>query len=440
MGRGRGRISGLITFIMFMLAKAFPVFGSPSADELKIEAESARFRGGYVEEKSAASGGKVLGGGWGAAPDHYAELEFRLDAPLDARLALRYACDQEQFLRRFPGTTAPHAVSVSVDGRQVAKQLDLPDTADWNVFSNVVLPLGKLKAGPHLLRLAPVRSGGDLNLDQITVGGADLQPDARVATHWPTHSRHFRIRLSPRVDSTTFPARQVFANLEAQYAFHRDWLGFEPKEQGLLTIMAAADWNAGNATAYTNQGLIYLQEREMLHPGDNIAHEMFHMFESGMGYPTWWSEGMAFLLSVRSDAEIYGRPQRDIDRQIQDLRDWWNHEGREKMMPDRANQVALWGSEKVPQGIGSRELYRTANLILYSLWLQEGDGLFKRFYALLNADRAAGRYAIPAGPFDEKNRLLLDYTLRAAGPNRRDSIRRFWEEWGMPAIAKVPSR
>jgi hypothetical protein len=414
--------------MMFILANPRPA----SADELKVEAESARFRGGYVEEKSAASGGKVLGGGWGAAMDHFAELEFRLDAPLDARLALRYAFDQEQFLRRFPGSAVPHSVSLTIDGREVTKELDLPDTADWNVFSNAVVPLGKLAAGPHTLRLTPAHPASDLNLDQITVGGADFQPDTRAAVLWPTHSRHFRIRLSPRVDSAAFPARQVFTNLEAQYAFHYDWLGFEQKEQGLLTVMAAADWNAGNSTAYTNQGLIYLQEREILHPGDNYAHEMFHMFESGMDYPTWWSEGMAFLVSVRSDAEIYGRPHEDIDSQIQSLRDWWTQEGRSKMLPEDGNRVALWGSDREQTGVGSRDLYRTANLMVYSLWLQEGDGLFKRIYALINADRAAGKYAIPAAPFEKKNRLLLDYVLRATGPERRDPVRRFWAEWKMP--------
>lgn len=418
----------LVVFIPFI-----PAILSPArAEELKIEAESARYCGGAIEEKSAASGGRVLGGGWGAALDHYAELEFRLDAPLDARLSLRYACDQEQFLRRFPVTAAPHAIAVSLDGKVVTDRLDLPDTADWNVFCSAALPLGKLAAGPHLLRLTPVYPHGDLNLDQLVIAGPDYKPDTRTATHWPTRSRHFRIRLSPRVDAAAFPARQVFANLEAQVAFHRDWLGFEPKEPGLLTVVSPYDWNAGSATAYTNQGLVYLQEREILHPGDNYAHEMFHMFETGLDYPTWWSEGMAFLVSVRSDAEIYGRPQQEIDRQIQGLRDWWESEGKAKMLRGGANLAALWGSDRVPKEIGSRELYRTANLMLYSLWLQEGDALFKRIYSLVQTDRSVGKYAIPAASFDDKNRLLIDYSLRAAAPERRDAVRRFWDEWRLP--------
>jgi hypothetical protein len=426
----RGLLGILLT--AFGLAAAARIQASLNGNELAIEVESARFRGGQVEEKPAASGGKLLGGGWGADLDHFAELEFRIDAPIDASIGIRYAYDQEQFLRRFPGSATPHAISVSVDGKETTASLDLPDTSDWNVFSVVTVSVGKLAAGPHRIRLAPVWKQGDVNLDQVVIVEAGSRQDTRVATLWPTRSRHFRLRLSPRVDPQTFPARNVFTNLEAQYAFHRDWLGFEPKDPGLLTVVAPADWNAGSATAYTNQGLIYLQEREALHPGDNYAHEMLHMFEAGLDYPTWWSEGMAFLLAVRSDAEIYGRPQADIDRQLQDLRAWWSGEGESKLVREGRNALALWGSDRVPKEIQGRELYRAANLLLYSLWLQEGDGLFKRIYRQIQTDRSESKYRIPGAGFEEKNRLLIEYVLRAAAPERREAVRKLLENWRMP--------
>jgi hypothetical protein len=395
-------------------------------DVIVMEAEQAAFHGGRVENSIKASGGKVLGDGWGGQSDHFADFTFELAAQQDCAAFMRYGYDREQFLRRYPNTRAPHALRISLDGREIARRLECPDTADWHIYANLRVPLGKVRAGKHLLRLIPDGNTNDMNLDKVTIVPPDYAADLRTAQTLPEGSKHFRIRLSPRVDPKLVPVPTVIDNLEKQYAFHSKFLGFAPERMGLLTIVAQDDWPDNGSSAWTSMGNVYLNEREIATPGNNYAHEMVHFFEEGLDYPTWWSEGVAYVISMRADKQLYGRSEK-VDAWVARLHKWWDTEGKTLMVRDGKNVAQWWGSDKVPPDT-RKGLYNTANLILYSLWEQEGDGFFQRFYALIREDIKAGRYRMSSVSFEEKNRLIMDYARRAAGMD----LSSFWQKWGMP--------
>jgi hypothetical protein len=400
-------------------AFAFPVH---------LETETARFRGGGIEASARASGGKLLGNGWGHRPDDFAELEFTLDEPRDAALFLRYAYDREQFLTRYPNTPVPHAVRVELDGRVVSDRLPMPDTADWQIYSHARLPLGRVEAGKHVLRLSPVGPANDLNLDSVTIAAPDHPLPTRAAEPTEARSGPFRIRLSPGVDRETISILKVAENVRIQFNYHRQWLGFTPQKEHVLTVVADKEWPNPSVSAWASNGNIYLNEKEAHTPGGNVAHEMFHAFEAGLDYPTWWSEGVAYVISMRSDKEIYGRGA-TMDASVARLKSWWEMEGRTLMVREGRNAVQLWGSDRVPAD-ARRGLYNMANLMLYALWEREGEGFFRRFYTLVNADVKANRYRMRSLPIDQQNRLLLEYANRAAGKD----LSEFWKQWGMPAL------
>jgi hypothetical protein len=113
--------------------------------------------------KAAASGGEVLGWGWGANGGHYADYAFHLAHALsNPLLHVRYACNAGD----------GRVLDVLLDG-QVLGYLSVTNTAGWgetsNHFSTAAVSLTSISAGQHTLTFHASAYDVPVNLDTWTL-------------------------------------------------------------------------------------------------------------------------------------------------------------------------------------------------------------------------------------------------------------------------------
>lgn len=122
--------------------------------------------GGAGDLKGGASGGEVLGDGWGMASNSEAFYEgVEAGAQTGAWLHLWYACN----------VASGRIVNVYVDG-QCRARLNCADTPGWGEnecdFDRASARIGALSAGPHTIRFAVPNAGDGINLDCFYIGDA----------------------------------------------------------------------------------------------------------------------------------------------------------------------------------------------------------------------------------------------------------------------------
>lgn len=124
---------------------------------------------GGQDLKAGASGGEVLGDGWGMTADAEAVYEgVSAGVHTGAWLHVWYAC----------GISSGRVVNVYVDGQQRAR-LYCPGTAGWGTrvshFDRVSAEIGPIGAGAHTIRFDAPGAGDGINLDCFYIG--DDAPD-----------------------------------------------------------------------------------------------------------------------------------------------------------------------------------------------------------------------------------------------------------------------
>jgi hypothetical protein len=132
-----------------------------STTRIVLEAERPTRQQGSQgkDEKKAASGGEVLGQGFGARPGHFAEYAFETkDEMPAARITVRYA----------RGISGDGWLELSIDGKAVG-HLRYEETGGWGdaeeQFRWASLRTPKVAAGKHVLRLTVVRRPAGRTLD-----------------------------------------------------------------------------------------------------------------------------------------------------------------------------------------------------------------------------------------------------------------------------------
>lgn len=133
-----------------------------------------------VDHQAAASGGRVLGAGFGTSGRHYAVFNFATPSIEEAHLYLRVA---RQVL---PGSSHPSEAEwdLSLDGKLV-ERLTVPPTGGWGAkdseFRWIHVAIGGLHAGGHTLGLEAVRGFCTTSFDGFYVTEAEFSPPAAVS-------------------------------------------------------------------------------------------------------------------------------------------------------------------------------------------------------------------------------------------------------------------
>jgi hypothetical protein len=87
----------------------------------------------------------------------YAEIPVTADAAGTKTLSFRFS----------NGTSAARPATISVNGTSQGT-LNFPTTADWNTWTTATISV-PLKAGTNTIRVTATTSGGDANIDSVTV-------------------------------------------------------------------------------------------------------------------------------------------------------------------------------------------------------------------------------------------------------------------------------
>lgn len=349
-----------------------------------IEAESAvstqQMHGGDggLDRKLTAWGGDCLGNGWGRARGDWAH--YPIDAPGGATtIHLRYA--------RQPLTpTAPSGARLRLRMGDVAREIELPSTGNWELWRWIAVPMGELAKGAHTLRLETLSENAPINLDALSVAPSNQMPLEVSRPLLFDGSRHLRIQLSPSVKP--LPTDQLFAIGEATYGFLKEYLGEEPSQKLTVNVIAPAEQRndfVGHSVGYA----MYLEEAPILNTAHNWAHEMTHCFQRESGsWPTWLSEGEAWLTYFDAESSVFGRAPNDITFSPQLFRSRLP-KLRETLIVENRNQLQRWGQPDFP-GHKVGAAYGFSNFILAELREKYGPSLMQRYRALLREDRKQG--------------------------------------------------
>ena len=131
-----------------------------------IEGEAPRIQRGSSgdDEKAPASGGRVLGQGFGGAAEDYAVWLIDVQEPVEkAVLSIRYA--------RAGASDAAFKIQIG-DGRRV-EQVTFPGTGGWGAnpgeFGVADVALGAVGKGPLRIRAVAAAAGSNVNIDTLYV-------------------------------------------------------------------------------------------------------------------------------------------------------------------------------------------------------------------------------------------------------------------------------
>ncbi|MDF2441763.1 MAG: C-terminal domain, partial [Abditibacteriota bacterium] len=387
-----------------------------------IEAESsvARSATGSPDRKFTAYGGACLGNDWGSRDGDWAEYAFEAPGG-ETSVFVRYAWQNRS------GNTSlaamPPRLRVRCNGAE--QVVVLPETGAWDVWNWARVPLGVVNAGAQTLRLEALQSDAPLNLDALVVARAGETPAEVKRPLIFEGSRHIRIQLSPGVKP--LETDKLFAIGEATYGFLRDYLGEEPAQRLTVHVIARAeqrDEHVGHSIGYA----IYLEEARILDTGHNWVHEITHCFQRGGAWPTWLSEGEAWLTYYEAESALFGRSRQDIAFSPS----LWRQrlpQARATLIVDGRNELQKWGQPGFP-ATKTRAAYDFANHILAELHQRYGPSLMRRYRALvreeiareesLHAQNGASSSSRSTQlSIEQRDGVVVDRLSRAAGADLR---------------------
>lgn len=388
-----------------------------------IEAESsvARSTTGGLDRKLTAYGGACLGNDWGNQRGDWAE--YAVDAPGgDTIVFVRYAWQKRSQSTSLPA--APPRLLLRCGGAE--QIVVLPETGAWDVWKWARVPLGVVAKGAQTLRLETPQSDAPLNLDALIVAQAAETPKAVERRLLFDGSRHIRIQLSPSVKPPEMD--KLFAIGEATYTFLRDYLGEEPAQKLTVHVVARAeqrDEHVGHSIGYA----IYLEEARILDTSHNWVHELTHCFQRNGVWPTWLSEGEAWLTYYEAESALFGRSRQDIAFSPA----LWRTrlpQARAALINDNRNLLQNWGQAEFPPTKTSAA-YNFANLIVAELHERYGPSLMRRYRALMREDQKADT-PIQNLSVEQRDAIVVDRLSRAAGTN----LRPLFTSWGFQFVAR----
>lgn len=389
-----------------------------------IEAESVFASGRVVgggktpDRKLTAWGGACLGEGWGQRGD-WAQYDVELpDGPLV--LHLRYARQQPISPLKTGALKESSAhLRVSLAGRET--DFALPATVSWDVWQWIAVPLetSPLARGSQVLRLEAL-DGGPVNLDALVVAAAGQRPPQVARQLLFDGSRHLRIQLSPGVKA--LEVDQLFAIGEATYTFLRDYLGEEPAQRLTVHVIAPAE-KRDDFVGHSNGYALYLEEARIFDTGHNWVHEMTHCFQRDtISWPTWLSEGEAWLTYYEAETALWGRAPDQIifaparfEARLPALR--------RELLADQRNWLQLWGRPGFPSHKTSAA-YGFSNHILATLRQRCGPRLMSRYRALLRQEFSAEPDQENL-PIEKRDAAVVDRLSRATAQD----LRPLFEQW-----------
>jgi hypothetical protein len=405
-----------------------------------IEAESAlgtgRAHGGNArpDRKLTAFGGACLGNGWGRERGDWAEYSVtpprgaatvhlryaRLAQPVQTTSAV--ASTANTAAANTPVTSASAAARLRVRIGGIERIVTLPETGDWELWRWLEVPLGEVSkgtGGQSTLRLEAVDGGQPINLDALIVAPSGEVPPQVARRLLFDGSRHLRIQFSPGVRLRE--TDRLFAVAEASYTFLRDYLGEEPARRLTVHVIAEAERKndfVGHSSGYA----MYLDEEHIFETGHNWVHEMTHCFQRGPGrWPTWLSEGEAWLTYYEAETALFGRdhaqialPPEYFASRLPRLRD--------TLIVNGQNTIQQWGEPGfADERVGAA--YGFANYMLSELRRLYGPGLMRRYRVLLRAE--AKDEADIQDPV-ARDTVVVQRLGRAAGADLRPLFR----SWG----------
>ena len=252
--------------------------------------------------------------------------------------------------------------------------------------------------------------GGPVNLDALMVSAASQTPPQVARPLLFDGSRHLRIQLSPSV--APLAVDQLFAIGEATYGFLRDYLGEEPAQRLTVHVIAPAEKRddfVGHSIGYA----LYLEEAHILDTSHNWVHEMTHCFQRGSGsWPTWLSEGEAWLTYYEAETALWGRTPEQItfspalfQKRLPEVR--------RQLVQDERNWLQHWGQPNFPSAKTSAA-YSFANHILATLRQQCGPELMKNYRALLRQE-FKNQPDQEQLPVEKRDATVVNRLSRAAG-------------------------
>ena len=400
-----------LTFVLALAA--FPAHAQPL-----IQAESAlearQVLGGDLtpDRKLSAWGGAALGNDWGRKIGDHARFSIQSGGGLQV-LHLRYA--------RVTRAGEPVAkLRASIAGAAPV-DFDLPETPEWDVWRWLSIPLGAIPRGEHTLQLESLAQA-PLNLDALIVApqGA-VPPDVARRLLFESPEAPVRVQLSPGTREAD--GEKLLARAREVYEFLHKYLGEEPTRT-ITVHLIGPDQAGADFVGHANGLEMYLEAARAKDTGHNWVHEMTHCFQRGAGnWPTWLSEGEAWLAYYDAEVELWKREPAQITFSPAYFREQLPRY-RAALVVDRRNLLQRWGQADFPgEKVGAA--YGFSNFILGDLRESYGPGFIKRYRALLRADHAAGKRD-DAGAVEERDARVVERLGRACGAD----LRARFESWG----------
>jgi hypothetical protein len=213
-------------------------------------------------------------------------------------------------------------------------------------------------------------------MDALVVGEAGETPPEVEKRLLFDGSRHVRIQLSPSVKPMEMD--KLFAIAEATHGFLRGYLGEEPARKVTVHVIAKAEQredHVGHSIGYS----MYLAESSILDTGHNWVHEMTHCFQRTGSWPTWLSEGEAWLTYHEAESAVFGKDSDKITFLPQLFRQRLP-QSRQALVVDGRNLLQRWGQGDFPAAkVGAA--YSFSNHILAELRERYGSDLMRRYRA-----------------------------------------------------------
>lgn len=397
---------------------------SPALAAPLIEAESALTTGrihggdGTLDRKLTAFGGACMGSGWGRVRGDWMEYTVEgTNGP--AVLYLRYARHSISGRTRW---SPRFELKVQVGATQ--RTVELPFTGDWELWRWVEVPLGTVAAGPQTLRLESLTDDAPINLDALVLspaGQAGQVPPEVARPLLFDGSKHIRIQLSPSVQPLEMD--KLFAIGEASYSFLKEYLGEEPTSRITVNIIAPAeqgDQHVGHSSGYS----MYLAEGRIMDTSHNWVHEMTHCFQRESGpWPTWLSEGEAWLTSYEAETAVFGSPM-GAERISPATFTASLPQYQEALLVNGHNLMQFWGTPELPSSkLGAA--YGFTNYIVGQLRQRGGPELMPRYRVLLREDAKSHPQTTELTPA-QSDAIVVDRLSRAAG----EDLRPLFTQWG----------
>lgn len=400
---------------------ALALAASPACAQDLVQAESAldarQVLGGDLvpDRKLSAWGGACLGNDWGRKIGDHARFSIQLSGGLQV-LYVRYA--------RVTRPGEPIAkLRASIAGATRAT-FDLPETPEWDVWRWVSIPLGPVARGKHTLQLESLAQA-PLNIDALVVAPVGAPPPSvarRLLFESPeAHARKVRVQLSPGVKKAD--GDELLERAREVYGFLSKYLGEEP-ERAVTIHIIGPDQAGPDFVGHANGLEMYLEAARAEDTGHNWVHEMTHCFQRGTGnWPTWLSEGEAWLTYYEAEAELWKREPAQITFSPAYFRERLPRY-RAALVTEGRNLLQRWGQADFPgEKVGAA--YGFSNFILGDLRESYGPGFIKRYRALLRQDYAAGKRD-DAGTPEERDARVVERLGRACGAD----LRARFEGWG----------